>query len=353
MKRSVVTGLFVIMASTCAMAGDWTETIDLNGDLRYRHERFDVEGSELRNRQRVRARLGLTAQPEDNLEIGIRLISGADDPISANQTLGGGFTTKGIGLDRAYFAWTHATTGAKVYGGKMANPFYLPAKSDLMWDGDLSPEGIALKHVVGEGDTRVFLHGAGLWIEERKASDNTGLFGGQVGVEQRFDGVTAVLGGGYFNYTDLDGALYNDDFFNNTIDGTSFANDFNLVEFFAVLSFKAGDLPVTVFADVVTNQEADAQEQAYIFGAKLGKAKKVGSWEAKYNYREVQADAVMGALTDSNFRGGGTDAKGHTLGFDYQISPKSKFAVTYYITKTDLDDTKDYKRLIVDMKFKF
>lgn len=353
MKRSVVAGLFVLIASPCVLAGDWIETINLHGDLRYRHEQIDAEGSDLRNRQRVRARLGLTAQPEDNLAIVIRLVSGADDPVSSNQSLGDGFTTKGIGLDRAYFTWTHAATGAKVSGGKIANPFYLPAKSELIWDSDLSPEGLAFKHVFGGGDTGFFVQGAGLWIDERGDDVNTGLFGGQAGVEQSFDGVEVTVGGGILNYTDLDGVLYDDDFFGNTNDGTSFMSDFNLVEFFAVLGFKAGDLPVTVFADVVTNQEADDNEQAYMFGAKLGKAKAVGSWEAKYNYREVQADAVMGALTDSDFRGGGTDARGHEFGFGYQLSTKSKFAVSYFINETSLGSPQDFKRLMVDLKFKF
>ncbi len=354
MKRSAITGLFVLLASAGTMAADWTETVSLNGDLRYRHEQIDVEGEELRNRQRVRMRMSLLARPEDNLEIGVRLVSGGDDPVSSNQTLGDGFSTKGIGLDQAYFIWTHAASGAKVSGGKMANPFYLPAKSELIWDSDLSPEGLALKHVFGDGDTRFFVHGAGLWVEERSADDNTGLFGGQIGIEQKFNGVKVVLGGGYMNFTDLDGALYDDEFFGNSAtDSVSFDYDFNLMEFFGVVEFKAGDLPVTLFADIVTNREADTGEQAYMFGAKLGKAKKVGSWEAKYNYREVQADAVMGALIDSDFRGGGTDAKGHELGAAYQLSSKSKLAVSYFVNTIDLDDTRDFKRLMVDLKFKF
>jgi hypothetical protein len=354
MKSLAVASLFVAITAVGANAGDWTDSFTINGDLRYRHEQFDVEGNEMRNRQRVRARFSFLAEPEANLQIGVRLVSGSDDPVSSNQTMGDGFTTKGIGLDQAYFIWTHAETGAKVSGGKMANPFYLPAKSELMWDSDLSPEGVALKHVFGAGDTRFFVHGAGLWIEERKADDNAGLFGGQVGVEQSFDGVKIAVGGGYVNYTELACPLYDGNFFgNSSADTASFDYDFNLVEFFAVVNFAAGDLPVTVFADMVTNQEADDHERAYMFGAKLGKAKDVGSWEAKYNYREVQADAVMGALTDSDFRGGGTDAKGHEFGAAYQLSGKTKFALSYFINEVGLDAPTDFKRLMVDLKFKF
>ncbi len=356
MKSCVLAGLFAMFVTACvtvcATAGEWAESITLSGDLRYRHEQFDVQGMELRNRQRVRARLSLTAEPEDNLELGFRLVSGSDDPVSSNQTLGDGFTTKTLMLDRAYFVWTHAVSGARIAGGKMGTPFFAP--SELLWDNDLSPEGLAVKHVFGESDTRFFVQGAGLWLEERKSSENAALFGGQVGIEGRRDGLSIVLGGGYFNYTDLVEPLYDDDFFGNTtVDSTSFATDFDLVEIFAVLGFKAGETPVTVFADFVTNQAADTDQQGYLFGAKLGKAKRAGSWEVKYNYREVQKDAVMGALTDSDFRGGGSDGKGHEFGGAYQLSGKAKFAVTYFVNKLGVVDGDDFKRLMVDLKFKF
>lgn len=353
MKSFAVAALLAAVTTVGAQAGDWTETFRMKGDLRYRHEQFDAEGNELRNRQRVRARLSILAQPEENLSIEVRLATGSDDPVSTNQSLDGAFTTKGFGLDRAFFAWTHARSGAVVSGGKMGNPFYLPGKSELMWDSDISPEGVAFEHGFGEGDTRFFVQGAGLWVEERKSAENTAMFGGQAGLEHDFDGVKLAVGGGLVNYTDLDGPLYDGDFFGNTNDGATFATDFNLVEFFAVVGFEVADMPATIFADFVTNQEADDHERAYMFGAKLGKAKTPGSWQAKYNYREVQADALMGAFTDSDFRGGGTDAKGHEFGFGYQISARSQFAVTYFINEVGLDDPKDFKRLMVDLKFKY
>lgn len=353
MKTFAFVALFAAITAVGAQAGDWTESFEVKGDLRYRHERFDVEGAELRNRQRVRARLTLLAQPEANLAVELRLVSGSDDPVSSNQTLDDAFTTKDFGLDRAFFTWTHAKTGAEISAGKMGNPFYLPAKSELMWDSDISPEGVAFRHVFGGGDTHVFVQGAGLWVEERSSAKNTGLFGGQVGLDQAFDGATVVVGGGLVNYTDLNGPLYDGEFFGNTNDGTNFMTDFNLVEAFAVLGFAAGELPVTVFADFVTNQEADADEQAYMFGAQLGKATKVGSWQVKYNYREVQADALMGAFTDSDFRGGGTDAKGHEFGFGYQLSTKSQVAVSYFVNEVGLGTPTDFKRLMVDLKLKY
>ena len=41
-------------------------------------------------------------------------------------------------------------------------------------------------------------------------------------------------------------------------------------------------------------------------GATLNKAKDPGSWQFEYDYRDIQADAVVGKFNDSDFVGGGT-----------------------------------------------
>ncbi len=353
MKTSLIMILLTLIIAATAVADDWTETISMKGDLRYRHEMVDKDGSEVRNRQRVRARLSLTAEPEENLTIGLRLVSGSDDPVSSNQTLDDAFASKDFGLDRAFFAWEHPASNTRVTGGKMGNPFHQPAKTELLWDGDLSPEGMALQHTFTQGNTRIIVNGAGLWLDERKADNDAIMYGAQGMVIHQMENMKFTAGGSYFDYTNLQGALFDDDFFGNTNDDDAFSTDFTLVEFFAELGFEIADKPVTIFADFVTNQGADTDNQGYLFGAKLGKAKKPGTWQLKYNYREVQKDAVMGALTDSDFRGGGTDGKGHEIGFGYQMTGKSTLALSYFVNTLGVENGTDYNRLMADLKFKF
>ena len=50
--------MFFCLSST-ARSQD-SNTLKLKGDLRYRHELIDEEGKEQQNRQRIRARVGLT-----------------------------------------------------------------------------------------------------------------------------------------------------------------------------------------------------------------------------------------------------------------------------------------------------
>ena len=67
------------------------------GDVRYRYEAFEVDQKDDRERNRLRARVALTAAVSDTLGVVIGLASGSDDPVSTNQTLGSAGTTKGLG----------------------------------------------------------------------------------------------------------------------------------------------------------------------------------------------------------------------------------------------------------------
>ena len=89
-------------------------------------------------------------------------------------------------------------------------------------------------------------------------------------------------------------------------------------------------------------------------GLRLGKTKAPGSLEFDYNYRELEANAVLGAWTDSDFIGGGTDGKGHKFALGVQLTKVLKGTVTYFMNEKGLTgDSKDYDRLQVDVAAKF
>lgn len=56
---------YLILVSTPVFAGNWWENIKIKGDLRYRHEMIDYEGSEARHRHRVRVRLAIYGSAND------------------------------------------------------------------------------------------------------------------------------------------------------------------------------------------------------------------------------------------------------------------------------------------------
>ena len=73
------------------------------------------------------------SQVGPTVEAGIRLASGNNNDLrSTNQDLDNYFTKKDIWLDRAYINWHPANVpGLKMYGGRMAQPWFNVADDDL------------------------------------------------------------------------------------------------------------------------------------------------------------------------------------------------------------------------------
>ncbi|MEQ8955558.1 MAG: putative porin, partial [Gammaproteobacteria bacterium] len=124
----------------------WTDNISISGDLRPRFEHIDDGArSSDRNRNRVRARVNIEADLGDNWSGGVGLASGDDDPISTNQSLGNGGSTKDLRLDRAYVTYS-GFAGTELTAGKYSNVFFKPGGQNLIFDGDYRPEGVALEY---------------------------------------------------------------------------------------------------------------------------------------------------------------------------------------------------------------
>jgi cell division protein FtsB len=113
------------VAEMPASSESWADRVKLDGDFRYRYEYIDEDGSDSRKRNRIRARTNIKAQVADNTEVGFGLATGGDDPVSTNQTLGGGGTSKSVVINLAYIDW-EAAEGLHLLAGKFKNPLKRP-----------------------------------------------------------------------------------------------------------------------------------------------------------------------------------------------------------------------------------
>jgi len=356
----------------------WAEKIKLSGDLRYRYESIDSksggkdQAGKVRNR--IRARLGLDTKLNDEWDLGFRIATGAADPASTNQSLENGFSKKDIWLDLAYFNYhPKLIERLNVYGGKMPLPFYRAGNNQLVWDDDVNPEGIAAKYVMPFGKSdNLYINGGGFWL---KAVDGSGDNGGaavwaiQSYWKHEFENKDYLLGGlSMYAFSGLDGkpGLYNSygsskSKYGNTMSGTgadsshpyTYLMNYSVLEGFAEYGFKVADFPTNVYGSYVKNTSAATSEDSgWLIGTTFNKAKDQGSWEIGYNYRDVQKDAVVGVLTDSDFVGGGTDGKGHMISGKYQITKNIQAGLTYFMTQKGANND-DYRRLMADLVFKF
>lgn len=331
----------------------WAERIAFSGDIRDRMEYIDKRGSEVRTRNRVRLRLGMNAKVNDDLNVGVRLASGGDDPTSTNQTMDGAFSSKGIRLDLAYFKY-NLTDVISITGGKMKKPFYIPSKTPILWDGDVNPEGLALGFDNAGWKGTV----AGFSIDEKKAADDTLLYSAQLVKTFKLDGSKLTAGVGYYDYQNLQGStpLYDGKARGNTLDAAGgLANDFNIFEGLVEYKTKLGSLPFSAFATYYENTAADDLNSGYSLGFGLGKVKKAGSWSLGYSYMDIEADAVYALFNDSDFAGGHTDSKGHILKAGYGLHKNTSLGLTYISSEQNQSQATqtDYDRLQLDLKIKF
>ncbi len=350
-----------------AKVPEWVERLKWSGDFRYRYENIHTEeGPGDRNRNRIRARLRLDAKVNDEWDAIFRLATAEVDTDaggiargsrSTNVTLDDEFRQKNLWLDWAYAAYhPESMPGLNVWLGKMGTPIYKVGKHQLIYDNDLAWEGGAVKYKMPLNDKQaLLLNWGGFYLEENDGADipDASLWTTQVALEQKIDDMTLTGGVGYYHFGNVEFADLNGP-------GTSsdFDDTYNLVEIFGELgtSILDGELPVSVYASYVnnagTNSDADT---AWIVGAKLGKAKKRGSWEFGYNYRETEADAVSPVLSESDFVGGGTASSGHEFKAKYQLHKNVQAALTYILAERDRSagDDLDYDRLMADFIFKF
>jgi len=331
-------------------APSWADTITLKGDFRYRHEAFDIEDTTDRHRQRLRARTELSAQINDTTRVGFGLASGNSDPISTNQTIGNAASSKGVVLDLAYVDWATPVDGMSVLAGKFKNPLHRAGGNGLIWDSDLRPEGVALRYRNGH----IFANAMGLYIDEDSSGEDALMLGGQFGINTNLGAGKLRAGAGYYHFTD---AKDREVFFvgiplGNRVnpDGT-YVSDFEIVEGFAEYSFGLNQGTMTLFADYANNLGADDFETGYAFGVRLEQEK----WNFSWAYQDLEADAVLGLFTDSDFIGGGTDGKGHILQTGYALTKRVGLRGTLFLNDRNIafGPEEEFKRLMLDISFKY
>jgi hypothetical protein len=343
----------------------WTDRISMNGDFRFRYENIDVEGKDDRNRSRIRARVNVIGNLPQNVEVGVGLATGGDDPVSTNQTLGSGGSSKDIRLNLAYADWA-PVDGLHLVVGKFKNRLVRVAKNGLMWDGDWTPEGMAITYEKGW----FFGNALGSWLEsDSKTGNDEFSWGGQVGVQFEPAGIKLKGGVGYYAFKTAGSSGFfgdpsdPDDYFGNSVVGPTCGDvdgictyefDYEMTEVFGEAGFDLFGSPAVVFFDFVNNSDPDENDTAWSVGTRIGKTKKDGDMQFSYWYADKEADALFGLLTDSDFGGGGTDNKGHFLKFAYAMNKSWVLDVQYFINEIDVSTNEtDYNRLMLSTAWKF
>ncbi len=357
---------------------DWLDRFTFAGDMRVRSEGFFQEqgpNATARVRERIRLRFGATMKITDEVLAGFRLTSGdPDNPLSTNQTLTDLFTRKPLSIDQAYITLTpkqsiglqdYAWNPITITAGKFANPVFRPRaimNSELIWDDDLTPEGLSETFTLFEGSEgllRRFQVNLMQWTaREATSAADSWMLGGQV--------VTAlqILPSTRLTLAMADYGFAKPDFIaqarngnsslkltNSVIlqDGTivqggfpispgagkkqirSFLGGFNILNGSFQLDYNTGyaQWPLALIADFAHNTEAkNGKDFAVWTGLSLGATKNPGDWAFSAVWARVETDSVMSFFNYDDFgRDGGTNVQGPFLKIDYMLFPRLTLSV--------------------------
>ncbi len=339
------------------------ERVHFKGDLRLRYESIERDDKDNKYRNRYRLRLGLHFDITDHLMFDAGMRSGFGNPTSGNQTFHDDQPLSDYFFQSLRFNILGLTykEGHSVYKiGRQPYLMYRPIKSQLVWDNDVSMNGVNYQY---KDDTSIITLGANQPTQEENTvneADTVNLFLAQYVHKMKLESGKLNLGAGIYFYDGLKGnvPLFGKSKGNTLVNGV-YANDYHIVEGFG--EFKFNDLlgmPFEVAASVAYNFAADDNNFGYDLAFQLGKAKHVGEWQVKYSYTDIQEDAVFGAYSDSDNFGGGTAAKGHAIRAKYKAGKNlylagSFFFNTLYASKSETGEEADYERVQLDAIIKF
>ncbi|HKV04775.1 MAG TPA: putative porin [Candidatus Acidoferrales bacterium] len=156
--RDAVSTSSIPQASQTQVPQDWSNRVSsiedrlkkfgpfiVSGDFRLREEPFlggPADHSLDRTRTRYRLRFNIDTNLDQDFSGGFSLASGdINDPTSTNQNVDGFYARKPFFIDKAFINFTpHQFSRLTLIGGKFGYPWY---NTELTWDKDLNPEGLA------------------------------------------------------------------------------------------------------------------------------------------------------------------------------------------------------------------
>ena len=333
-------------------AESWATKVKVKGDIRLRYQYEDRDGSNARSRGRYRARIGIIGKPVDNFEAGVGLVSGGSNPRATNDTFSDTFETKDVRMDYAYLQYK--TGGLEAIGGKFKRQRYLYQTTDLMWDGDVNPEGFATKYTMKNAYGSAYA-AAGILVldEEGGLSDDPFMYYGQLGHKFKSGNIYGQIAGMYYALSDYhfvraDGSRADNNREHNDRE-TNTDDNFGGLGFSAELGTKTDFGKISFITDYTNNLATNTEEDtAYAVGLKWKK----GKWKAKYIYADLAHNSVPDFLPDSDRFRGDTGIKGHEFAVGYKVNKRVSLGLDFYATQDDVTKA-DQEILQLDLKMKF
>ncbi|MCA1906103.1 MAG: putative porin [Desulfarculus sp.] len=346
----------------------WLERISLFGDLRLRMEHkvtddFNGKSTDDRTRWRYRLRFGARSQIHEDLQVGLRMASGADDdPTSTNETLTNWFSEKSWGIDQAWATWTPGMLPDRflsLTAGKINNPF---VTTNIMWDSDINPEGAAAMLMFNKkGALKPFITLGAFSVKEQSKDDpgDVYLYAPQVGLKWKQGVCDLTLAASYYDWN-----RYNKvgNFPTDLRGNVKLANGelpkFKVWDVYGKYSHNfGGSFKASVWGHYMKNSDddstgaADGKDTGYDVGVGFDYA----SFGMTFDYKVIQANATPGFFSDSDF--GYNNRKGYVISAKYKIFDYTDAQLTWYHSQAEDEKltgaSAEFDMIHADLVFKF
>ena len=227
--------------------------LTVTGDLRLRSQGDYADSARDRQSAQVRGRLGANYKVNDTITLGGRLATGdPDDPNSSDVQLSNFDDDLEFALDQAYAQFDLGDL--RLYGGKIPQPF---TRTDLVWDGDVNPQGIGAIYAMPVGGSVLTFSGLYFLVDHSVAGSDSSMLGAQLSVETPLTkDIQLGLSAAQYDYS-LPGVAGADagDFRSNLIgpDG-HYLSDFDLTDVIVSMTFRGWERwPVRLTGEYVRN----------------------------------------------------------------------------------------------------
>lgn len=373
-----------------------------SGDLRLRDEQFwyakGLQGvsADDNNRFRYRARFGFTKQIVPWALIGVRVVTDTTEYRSTNISAGQNpdFSYDNIFLDRAYAQFNLPDPGIDVktvvLAGKFSNPFIWRTTLDkIMWDEDISPEGVAITPTWTPTESTKIWGNFGYFVELQQASlVDPRVWAYQLNGSQKA-GEAFEVGArvSYYDWQNLEndpnsasGPGFYSRTFSNGNQPIAFKNNTaRILETSGYMNFGYIDeWPILVWATYIQNLSAQdgvvagvpvgKENEAWGVGVEFGDVKKWARLGVAYQW--VEANSVIAQFTDSDMFDGHTNRRGYAFYGARELATNTELKISLwegdaikttasgagdgpYNLGSGEDSRANRSRLQVDLNFKY
>jgi hypothetical protein len=256
----------------------------------------------------------------------------------------------------------------EVGAGKVENPYDRDKwNSSIIWDSDVTPEGIYEKvdfRLMGDIANEAYWDLntlQGQWIVDEDSDQSPG----DIEMQSYGFGTTYQWKKSHnasFKFTYYDWQEYADfirassALGNNTGGNDRTVDDFKIINFYSEINFEIptawwGTQSLKLFGDYANNIGAENnpdgstdetlanvaqrqdEEDAFSLGATLGRSKEEKDWSFTYEYLYIEPNAVVGNFAESDLGLGFANNKGHRLAFKYMVLKNLELNLTAWLVE--------------------